>query len=163
VVLGGYVLAAALSTRTGSPVLVGGAVSVQPLPGWQVAETSPVNGFPFARLTRGGGNLDVVMLEGFSGDATELARTYEDEVLKRQLNRLSVPDTFESVTLADGTPAVRYRYVGVTDTGASIEGEVTAVVAVDGRAVVFDGWAPQGLLTFVEGDIHDMVDRAVLM
>ena len=44
-------------------------------------------------------------------------------------------------------------------TGTSIEGEVT-VVTMSGHGVVFDGWAPAGLLSFVRSDIDTMIDQA---
>lgn len=160
VVLGGYVTAAALSEPTGAPVSVGGVVTVQPLSGWEVAGTRPVGGLPFVRLTRGGGNLDVVVVPSFGGSASSLADEYVQRVLKRQLSRLSVSGRLDHVALGDGLEAVRFRYVGVTDNGASIEGESTAVVTAAGDGVVFDGWAPQGLLSYVDGDLHTMIDHA---
>ena len=48
----------------------------------------------------------------------------------------------------------------VFETSQSIEGEVTVVVTPSGHGVVFNGWAPEGLLSFVRGDIHTMVLRA---
>ena len=160
VVLGGYVTAAALSEPAGAPVSVDGVVTVQPLSGWEVADTRPVGGLPFARLTRGGGNLDVVVVPSYGGTASGLADDYVERVLKRQLSRLSVSGRLDHVALDDGLEGVRFRYVGVTDTGASIEGEVTAVVTATGDGVVFDGWAPQGLLAYVDGDLHTMIDGA---
>jgi hypothetical protein len=31
-----------------------------------------------------------------------------------------------------------------------------------GEGVVFDGWGPEGMLSFVDGDIETMVRRAVV-
>jgi len=57
---------------------------------------------------------------------------------------------------------VRFSYVGVTsDSSESIEGEVTVVMTSSG-GVVFDGWAPEGLLQYALGDVHTMIDRAVV-
>ena len=65
--------------------------------------------------------------------------------------------------LKGGTAGVRFRYVGVVaDTGATVEGVVTCVVTPDGQGVVFDGWAPEGMLSFVDGDLETMVDQAVI-
>jgi hypothetical protein len=161
VVLGGYVVAAALSEPVGPPVAVGGVVAVQPLSGWGVADTAPLAGLPFARLTRGSGNLDLVVVPGYGGDATGLAKEYVDRVLSRQLSRLSVSSDLHPVTLQNGLLGQRLAYVGVSDNGSSIEGEVTAFVSAGGDGVVFDGWAPEGLLTYVDGDLHTMAERAV--
>lgn len=161
VVLGGYVTAAALSEPAGPPVSVGGIVTVQPLSGWEVATQASVGGLPFARLTRGNGNLDVVAVPGYRGSASALADEYVIRVLQEQLTRLQVSDDPETVALGSGLVGERFSYVGVTDTGSSIEGEVTAVVTPAGDGVVFDGWAPEGLLAFVDGDVHTMTDRAV--
>jgi len=161
VVFGGFVTAAALSEQAGAPVTVGSSVTVQPLSGWVTADTTPVGDLPFARMTRGGGNLDVVVVPGYGGAAGDLAHDYVDRVLQQELTRLSVSDALETVTLLDGSVAQRFHYVGATDTGQSVEGEVTAVVTASGDGVVFDGWAPEGLLAFVDGDLHTMIDRAV--
>ena len=160
VVLGGYVTAAALSEPAGPPVSVGGIVTVQPLSGWEVATQASVGGLPFARLTRGSGNLDVVAVPGYGGSASALADEYVVRVLQEQLTRLQVSDDPETVALGSGLVGERFSYVGVTDTGSSIEGEVTAVVTPAGDGVVFDGWAPEGLLAFVDEDVHTMTDRA---
>jgi hypothetical protein len=160
VVFGGYVTAAALSEPAGPPVSVGGVVTVQPLTGWQVVNTAAVGGLPALRLTRGVGNLDVVAVVPYGGSARALADDYVDRVLSRQLSHLSVSGELTSVPLRDGLVGERFSYIGVTETGSSVEGEVTAVVTGD-NGVVFDGWAPEGLLTFVDGDIHTMIDRAV--
>jgi hypothetical protein len=159
-VFGGYVAAAALSEPAGPPVSVGGVVTVQPLTGWQVVNTSEVGGLPTLRLTRGVGNLDVVAVVPYDGSARALADDYVNRVLSHQLTHLSVSGDLTSVPLREGLVGERFSYIGVTQTGSSIEGEVTAVVTTD-DGVVFDGWAPQGLLTFVDGDIHTMIDRAV--
>jgi hypothetical protein len=162
VVTGGYVVAAALSEPTGAPVDVGGVVLLQPLSGWRSAGSRVVQGFPFARITRGSGNLDTVVVPGAGGSDVSMATEYVDNVLRSQLRRLSVSDRPERVTLSSGESAVRLSYVGLTDTGTSVEGEVTALVTPGGDGVVFDGWAPEGLLAFVDGDIDTMVDRAVI-
>ena len=161
VVAGGFVTAAALSEPAGVPVTVGSAVTLQPLSGWVTADTTPVGGLPSARITRGGGNLDVVVITGYSGSANDLAHDYVDRVLKVQLTRLSVSNALATVVLSDGSLAERFHYVGANDAGQSVEGEVTAVVTPAGDGVVFDGWAPEGLLAFVDGDLHTMIDRAV--
>lgn len=161
VVAGGYVVYAALSEPAGPPVGVNGVVSVQPLSGWEVAGQGQADGHVYTRLSRGSGTLDVVAW-GPATDAGSLAADYRS-ILGSQLSQLQVSDNLEPVVLADGTTGVRFRYVGVVaDTGATVEGVVTCVVTPDGQGVVFDGWAAQGMLSFVDGDIETMVDRAVI-
>lgn len=161
VVAGGYVVFAALAEPTGPPVGVEGVVSIQPLSGWEVAGQGRSDGHVYTRLSRGSGTLDVVAW-GAAGDADTLASDYRS-VLQSQLSQLQVSDDLEPVVLKDGTAGVRFRYVGVVaDTGATVEGVVTCVVTPDGQGVVFDGWAPEGMLSFVDGDLESMVDRAVI-
>lgn len=161
VVVGGYVVFAALSEPAGPPVGFDGAVSVQPLSGWEVAGQGEIDGHVYTRLSRGSGTLDVVAW-GPAADAETLAIDYR-AVLRSQLSQLQVSDDLTPVVLEDGTSGVRFRYVGVVaDTGITVEGEVTCVVTPHGQGVVFDGWAPEGMLPFVDGDIQTMVDRAVI-
>lgn len=169
VVFGGYVLAAALSVPAGPPVGFAGAVSIRPLSGWEVAGQGRVpiaaGGrelvAPFLRLTRGSGTLDLTLVEGVGADPEELAGLYRDGVLASELGQLSVSDRLEPVRLASGATGVRFAYVGVRrDTGASVEGEVTALTTPSGTGIVFDGFGPEGLLAFVRSDIQTMIDQA---
>lgn len=161
VVTGGYVIAAALSEPAGPPVGFAGVVSVRPLSGWQFAGRDRAGGAPFVRITRGNGNLDIVVVTPFDRSARTLATEYARQVLSVQLSQLSVSPHAEPVQLMSGIRALRYGYVGVVaETGASIEGEVTVLVTLSGQGVVFDGWAPEGLLSFVRSDLETMVDRA---
>ena len=161
VVLGGYVVAAALSEPAGAPIVVAGIVQVQPLTGWAESDTGTVAGVPFAQVTRGSGNLRIAALAGRGGSAERLATDYARIVLSRELSQLSVSKELERVMLDSGIPGVRFAYVGVVaDSGTSVEGEVTTVVSPAGNGAVFDGWAPAGLLSFVRSDIDTMVDRA---
>jgi hypothetical protein len=161
VVAGGYVVYAALAEPAGPPVGVDGVVSVQPLSGWEVAGQGEVDDHAYTRLSRGGGTLDVVGWGPASSEAS-LASDYRS-VLESQLSQLQVSDELAPVVLEDATPGLRFRYVGVVaDTGATVEGVVTSVLTPDGQGVVFDGWAPEGMLSFVDGDIETMVDRAVI-
>lgn len=157
VVFGGYVTAGALSAPVGSPVDVAGVVRVTPLEGWEVAERSPDD--PGARLTRGGGTLDVAA-GPFTGSAEDLLREYVTGALEPQAEQLSVSRA-EPVTVASGDAGARVSYVGsFTGVQTPIEGVVTAVASDSGSGVIFDGWAPSGLLQHVLGDIERMIRRA---
>ena len=161
--LGGFVAAAALSVPAGPPVGVPGVVSVQPLSGWEPAAPGSAAGRPFVRLTRGSGTLAVVAWGPFAGDAAALAAEVGDELLGESLERLSVSDRLTSVSLDGGTTGQRFTFVGIdADSGSAVEGEVTAVVSPEGQGVVFVGLAPEGLLAFVDGDLHTMVAAAVI-
>jgi len=162
VVLGGYVVAAAIAGPSGTTTGVSGVVSVRPLSGWAVAKRGTIGGHPFVRLTRGNGSLDVVVVSPFEGTAGELATEYVREVLSGQLDQLSFSPHPEDVRLPSGLQGVRFGYVGVAQTGASIEGEVTVVVTPSGHGVVFDGWGPAGVLSFERSDIETMIDRATV-
>ena len=157
VVLGGYLTAAVLSEPAGQPVRIAGVVSIRPLSGWVVADT-PI-GVPTVNVTRGSGNLDTTVFFSGSADPGTLADHYI-EVLSGELSQLSVSRQFSAVRLSSGLRGIRFGYIGVVaGTGTSIEGEVTVVIASE-HGVVFDGWAPAGLLSFVRSDIDTMIDRA---
>jgi len=161
---GGYVAAGALSVPAGPPTSVSGVVQIQPLSGWSFAgrgRLSP-SGPEFARLTRGGGTVDVVAYPGAGGTAEALAVVYTRE-LETELIRLSVSSHMASIRTASGLPGVRFSYAGVLpDTSAPIDGEVTVIVGANGNGAAFDGWAPAGLLSYASGDIRSMVDTAVI-
>lgn len=158
VVFGGYVTAAALSTPAGPPVSVGGVVRVSPPSGW--APAARFDDPPGIRLTRGSGNLDVLALP-FSGTALDLSHEYVDLVLTPNAERLSVSRQVEEVRLRSGLAGIRVFYVGAFGRGQTpIEGEVTAVVSPSGVGIVFDGWAPGGLLQYVVDDIRLMIESA---
>jgi hypothetical protein len=161
VTLGGWVLAAALAKPAGPPVGFPGIATEQPLSGWQDAGTSIVAGAPLQRLTRGGANLDLLVVSPFEGDETSLAQNYVTTVLHSRLTQLSVSDHLTSVTLDNGMRGMRFAYVGVSEqTGGSVEGEVTVVVTPAAHGVVFDAWAPEGLLSFAQGDTRTMIVKA---
>ncbi len=162
VVLGGYVAAAALSEPVGPPVGIPGVVSVRPLSGWiSAGGRTTFGGGPSIQLTRGSGNLLVTVREPYRGDPGSLAGAYRDSVLTERLSQLSVSRSLENVRLRTGLLGVRFAYVGVIgDTGTSVEGEVTVVVTPSGHGIVFDAWAPAGLLSFVRSDVRTMVNEA---
>jgi hypothetical protein len=169
-VLGGFVVAGALPVPDVRPLALGGVVTLRPLPGWEVARRedvalpSPSGGVirgSFTQLTRGSGALDVLTLPGFGGASDELAGRYADEVLSFQLERLSVSDALDPVTLRSGLEGVRFGYIGTEpESGGAIEGSVTAAVAATGNAVVFDGWASEGQLELIEDELTAMIHTA---
>jgi hypothetical protein len=159
VVSGGYLVAGALSEPAGPPVDVADSVRVSPLSGWELAGrfTDP----PRARLTRGSGNLDVAALP-FDRADRDLLRLYVENALDANAEQLSVSDV-EVARLESGLVGARISYVGVFNgVQGSIEGQVTAFVSPSGTGVVFDGWAPSGLLEYVLDDIETMIARAVV-
>lgn len=161
--VGGFVVSAALSESAGPPVSIAGVVSVQPLSGWEPAEAGVVAERPIVRITRGSGTLAIVAWGPVPGDSESLAADVVDELLRDQLDRLTVSELLTTVTLDEGLEAQRFTFVGIDrTTGAAVEGEVTAVIALGGEGVVFVGLAPGGLLAFVDGDLHTMIAAASL-
>jgi hypothetical protein len=157
VVFGGYIVAGALSQPAGPPVVVAGIVRVSPLSGWEVAERSAEPSS--VRLTRGSGNLDVMVVP-FTGTPTELTTEYVETVLRPQADRLEVSERVQPVRVGSRS-GVRVAYIGLfRGVQFQIEGAVTAVISSSGRGVVFDGWAPAGLLQYVMGDLDTMIDTA---
>jgi len=131
---------------------------VRPLSGWEVAKhfTDPV---PGVRLTRGNGNVDA-LASPFGGEALALANTYVENFLKPGAKQLKVSQQVQRVTAA-GQEALRGFYVGVYgDRSTAVEGEFTVLVTPGGNGIVFDGWATQGLLSYVLSDIHTMEAEA---
>lgn len=162
---GGYAAAGVLSEPAGPPIRVAGVVTVQPLSGWSLAGRGRLgtSGPMFARLTRGGGSVDVIAYPGVGGTAGSLAATYTRE-LENPLTRLSVSSQLEPVHTAAGLQGVRFSYAGVIrETSTPIDGEVTVIVGPSGNGAIFDGWAPAGLLSYASGDIGSMIQRAVIV
>lgn len=169
-VLGGFVVAETLPTPEVGPITLGGVLTIRPLPGWEAINRqratvpSPSGGVisgEFAQLTRGSGALDVLALAGADMPALELADLYVVDVLGRQLERLSVSELVERLTLRNGLEALRFGYIGSEPhTGAAIEGSVTVTVAPSGNGAVFDGWAFQGQLELITEELAAMIEGA---
>jgi hypothetical protein len=168
-VLGGFVVAETLPAPNVPTIALGGVIRLRPLPGWEVVRreqatipspSGAVVSGAFAQLTRGSGALDLLALPGVGGTALELADLYAT-VLARQLERLSISGLVQRITLRNGLEAVRFGYIGSQpQTGAAIEGSVTAVVAPTGNGAVFDGWAFQGQLQLINGELVAMIEGA---
>jgi hypothetical protein len=169
-VLGGFVVGGTLPAPDVARIELGGVINVRPLPGWELVRreqatipspSGAVISGEFAQLTRGSGALDLLALPGVGGTALELADLYATGVLARQLERLSVSGLVQRITLRNGLEAVRFGYIGSQpQTGAAIEGSVTAVVAPSGNGAVFDGWAFQGQLQLISGELAAMIESA---
>jgi hypothetical protein len=169
-VLGGFVVAETLPPPDVRPLALGGVLTIRPLPGWEVVRREPatvplpsggVISGEFAQVTRGNGALDLLALPGVGGTALELADLYAAGVLTRQLERLSVSSLVERITLRNGVEAVRFGYIGSEpQTGAAIEGSVTVAVAPSGNGAAFDGWAFQGQLQLISGELVSMIESA---
>ena len=169
-VLGGFVVAGTLPAADVTQISLGDVLTIRPLPGWEVVHRQPASvpspsgveiSGEFVQLTRGSGALDLVALPGVGGTALELADVYATGVLTRQLERLSVSDVVERFTLPNGLEAVRFGYIGSEpQTGAAVEGSVTTIVAPSGNGAVFDGWAFQGQLQLISGELAAMIETA---
>jgi hypothetical protein len=169
VVLGGYVTAAALSESAGPPVEIPGVVQVRPLSGWAESSSGQIvlameggdTNALLIQLTRGNGNFAVIAARVGSASPVDVARAFTLGELDRELDHPTVSEKLERVTLESGAEAVRFQFVGVSaDSGVSVEGEVTVLVTSAGDAVIFAASAPEGLLQFILGDVHAMVDAA---
>lgn len=169
VVLGGFVVAAALAGPGGPPVDVAGLVRVRPVSGWELASRGTFTGswgtpgghvsdVPFARLTRGSASLDVAAVSGYGGSPEDLARWYASEVLSRQLTQLSISDVRSVDAAAPGASGIRFAYLGVH--GTAIEGDVVVIVTAGRTGVIFDAWAAQGSLAASLDDVAAMIDAA---
>jgi hypothetical protein len=157
---GGFAVSSVLDQPVGSTVGFDG-IAIQPLSGWEEAGSGEVGGWSYFRVTRGTGNLDVsVQAPIASGDATVAAIDYVNEVLRRSLDRLSISEGLEPVSV-EGRAGVRFAYAGVVaDTRQPIEGEVTVVWI--GGGLAFDAWTPEGQLAFALGDVGAMIDSATI-
>ncbi len=141
----------------GPPIQIAG-VTLHPQAGWKVQRRGDDGSLHRVVLARGSGALDVTVIDAYPGTADGLARQYEDSVLAGQLDQLSVGDP-EAGALDDGTPTVRYGYVGITHDGVAVEGVVTTAVGPEDTGVVFDAYAPKGGLASVVGGLASMIDR----
>jgi hypothetical protein len=154
---GGRTLAAVGAGETRAPLDVG-AVEIQPPLGWDVVVTVATP--PFARLQRGSVVLDVFAGAPEPAGPLALAERYVDERLRLGLRRLAVANP-AATTLANGVPAVRFGYVGVTADGRAVEGVVVAATGARASAL-FDASAPQGELATAADDVRTMIAGAVV-
>lgn len=163
VVFGGFFVAAGVEPPTAQrsigPVVVGG-VRFTPSPGWEVARRIP-GATPAIQLSRGSGNLLVVVFQAESDPAVVLDR-YVEEVLTPEALNLRVSPTAETVPLPSAGTGVRRFYVGTfQDNPAPLEGDVTAMALPNGKGVAVDGWAQEGTYQQFADDVHRMVETVM--
>jgi hypothetical protein len=158
VVFGGFFVATGTEAPTGArqgPVIVGG-VRLTPSAGWEVARRIP-GATPAVQLSRGSGNLLVVVFPAESDPAVVLDR-YVQEVLTPEALNLRVSPTAETVPIPAAGTGVRRFYVGTfQDNPAPLEGDVTAM-ALSNTGVAADGWAQEGTYQQFAEDVHRMAE-----
>lgn len=137
-----------------APVRVGGALTVTPVPGWEIVSTSDGPDVSQALLRRGSAGFLVVVISGESVPAEEIARDYAN-VLDGRFAQVTIGEP-----AVDGLERVRFGYVGVTGDGVAVEGVVAVVSEAAGAGAIFDGFAPKGSLGAAIGDLREMVDSA---
>ena len=150
VVLGGYVVAAALSEPAGPPVGIRW-VRVRPLSGMGLAGRRPGARCTFAAGHAGQRRPAVTVHGPFRGDARALAEAYS-EVLSdrsRASSRCRASVERRAVGRRSVRAPVRLRRRHRPRPEPPIEGEVTVARHAVRDSVVFDAWAPAGLLSFV--------------
>jgi hypothetical protein len=142
--------------RPGAPIAVG-PVRIRPGAGWTIAEQ--ISDPPQLRLTSGAAQLYVVVPPG-DNTSEGLVQAYVEQALEPQASQLSV-GTLEPVVLPSGQQASLLAYLGTFQgVEAPLEGEVLALVSPSGTAVVFDGWAPEGLWVAAREQVRTMVGTA---
>jgi hypothetical protein len=142
-----------------SPIAIDG-VRIRPAPGWAQEQRTDEDGVHRLWLRKGVAGLFVVAIEGLGGTPEALAADYVRRGLGGEYARVTTGG-LEGAALP-GVRAVRFGYVGVTGEGVTVEGVVVVAVVPGGTGVVFDGFAPQGELAAVVGELRSMIETAVL-
>jgi hypothetical protein len=164
---GGFVVAGEPSQATqeitgdqgepGQPIQLGPGVTVSVPAGWSVEQ--PEGQPPSLRLSNGIGHM-YIAISPVSGDPVQQLQTYLDEVLRPQASQISTSPT-QPIDIPSGNSAAYFAYLGTFEgVSAPLEGEVAAVVAPSGTALVVDGWAPEGQFVSVLEDVHATVVSA---
>jgi hypothetical protein len=141
----------------GQPIEIGPGVSILVPQGWS---EEPVQGQPPSiRLSNGIGQM-YIAVSPVAGDPVQQLETYLDEVLRPQASQISTSPA-QPIDLASGNAASYFAYVGSFEgVNAPLEGEVAAVVAPGGAALIVDGWAPEGQFVSVQEDVRSTVVNA---
>ena len=141
-------------TEPGEPIELVPGVVIHPPQGWSV--TRPEGQAPSLRLASGIAQMYIVV-SPVAGDPVQQLDAYLNEVLVPQASQISTSPA-ESIDLLSGHPAAYFAYLGSFEgVNAPLEGEVAAVVAPSGTAVVIDGWAPEGQFVSVQQDVRATV------
>ena len=141
-------------TEPGEPIELVPGVVIHPPQGWSV--TRPEGQAPSLRLASGIAQMYIVV-SPVAGDPVQQLDAYLNEVLVPQASQISTSPA-ESIDLPSGHPAAYFAYLGSFEgVNAPLEGEVAAVVAPSGTAVVIDGWAPEGQFVSVQQDVRATV------
>lgn len=141
-------------TEPGEPIELVPGVVIHPPQGWSV--TRPEGQPPSLRLASGIAQMYIVV-SPVAGDPVQQLDAYLNEVLVPQASQISTSPA-ESIDLLSGHPAAYFAYLGSFEgVNTPLEGEVSAVVAPSGTAVVIDGWAPEGQFVSVQQDVRATV------
>jgi hypothetical protein len=137
----------------GAPIQLGSSVVIHPPGGW-VAEPSPDS--PEVRLSNGVGQM-YAAASPVTGSPEQQLQAYIEQALSPQASQLSVTE-IQAVEHPSGNDAAFVAYLGTFEGVSSpLEGEVAAVVAPSGTALILDGWAPEGQFVAVRDDVRATV------
>jgi hypothetical protein len=144
-------------TEPGEPIELVPGVIIHPPQGWSV--TRPEGQPPSLRLANGIAQM-YIAVSPVAGDPVRQLDTYLNDVLVPQASQISTSPA-QSIDLPSGHPAAYFAYLGsFQGVNAPLEGEVAAVVAPSGTALVIDGWAPEGQFVSVQQDVRAAVATA---
>jgi hypothetical protein len=138
----------------GQPIDLAPGVVIHVPPGWSVER--PEGDPPSVRLSNGIGQM-YIAVSPVSGDPLQHLNVYLTEVLEPQASQISTSQA-ESIDHPSGDAAAYFAYLGsFQGVNAPLEGEVAAVVAPGGTALIVDGWAPEGQFVSVQQDVRSTV------
>jgi len=160
-VLGTGLFAVLPGASAGTPVDVAPGLRVQPLAGWTVAEQTEGGGM----LSRGAANLHILTESGVAAGQTDQLIVAYLSGLKQGAKGGDIPtDEPQDVTLPNGLKARRVHFQAQFDDGpaVTVQGEITAVISNSGLGIVFDGFSSPDIQPYSEGDVHQMIDKAVI-
>jgi hypothetical protein len=138
----------------GQPIQLAPGIGITVPAGWSVEQ--PEGQPPSLRLSNGVGQM-YIAVSPVTGEPDRQLQAYLDEVLRPQASQISTSSA-QPIELPSGNPAAFFAYLGTFE-GVSVplEGEVAAVVAPSGTALVLDGWAPEGQFVSVKQDVRSTV------
>jgi hypothetical protein len=153
VVLGGLGLDQAIAAPSAGTVDLGNSITFTADPGWVLVSEE---GARTIELRKSDAILDAYTAAGYPGSAAnavdEISRLLEDETVQIQFGSVH-----EITVSGHDTAEVRFVAIVSTPNGSgTIDGELICMV-IDGTAVVFQAYAPQGDLERVSDDISHMI------